>query len=202
MQGYYKDPVGTAEVINADGWLHTGDIGRFTREGFLQIQGVKKAQFKLSTGKYVSLKPLEEALQQSELVQWAIAVGMNQKFCGMLIFPDRTALLALLKTKDIAYDLDDLSIIALYQNLVNQANCHLPYWSNIRKFALMEQEIPTSFINPDKTLSRHKVYLRFAQEINQLYQQKLPASEGATGIATELFTPQSCPTYAQSLMHS
>lgn len=202
MQGYYKDPVGTAEVINADGWLHTGDIGRFTREGFLQIQGVKKAQFKLATGKYVSLKPLEEALHQSELVRWAIAVGMNQKFCGMLIFPDRAALMALLEAKDVAYDLDDPNIIALYQNLVDQANCHLPYWSNIRKFVLIEQEIPASFINPDNTLSRHKIYLHFAQEIDQLYQQKSPNLESTTETTTELFTPQSCPTYAQSLMHS
>ncbi|MGB2925444.1 MAG: AMP-binding protein [Limnothrix sp.] len=202
MQGYYKDPTATAEAISQDGWLHTGDIGRLTADGFLQIQGVKKAQFKLSTGKYVSLKPLEKALNQSKLVEWAIAVGMNQKFCGMLIFPDRIALTTLLATKNITYDLDDLNIIALYQNLVDQANCHLPYWSNIRKFALIEKEIPPSFINPDNTLSRHKVYLRFAQEIDQLYRQKSPSSESTTEATTDLFTPQSCPTYAQSLMHS
>jgi long-chain acyl-CoA synthetase len=202
MQGYYKDPVGTAEAIAADGWLHTGDIGRFTREGFLQIQGVKKAQFKLATGKYVSLKPLEEALHTSEFVQWAIAVGMNQKFCGMLIFPNRTALMALLQTKNMAYDLSDPNIIALYQNLVEQANCHLPYWSNIRKFALIEQEIPASFIRPDNTLSRHKIYLHFAQEIHHLYQQKSLSSELTSETTMDLFTPQACPTYAQSLTHN
>ncbi len=201
MQGYYKDQAGTAKTIDQEGWLHTGDIGRLTTEGFLQIKGVKKAQFKLATGKYVSLKPLENAAQTSELVKWAIAVGMNQKFCGMLIFPERSALIKLLTANHIDYDLGDPRIIALYQNLVNQANCHLPYWSNIRKFALMEQDIPESFINTDGTLSRSKVYLRFASDINQLYQSG-KSKESAIEKPNDLFTPQACPTFAQSLMHS
>ncbi|AFY39675.1 Long-chain-fatty-acid--CoA ligase [[Leptolyngbya] sp. PCC 7376] len=200
MQGYYKDPVGTAQVME-DGWLHTGDIGGLTPEGFLRIKGVKKAQFKLATGKYVSLKPLENAVQASELVQWAIAVGMNQKFCGMLIFPERNALIELLNANHIDYDLDDPQIIALYQNLVNQANCHLPYWSNIRKFTLMEQDIPESFMNADGTLSRSQVYLRFASDINKLYQSS-KSKDDAMEKPTDLFTPQACPTFAQSLMHS
>ncbi|OKH13837.1 AMP-dependent synthetase/ligase [[Limnothrix rosea] IAM M-220] len=201
MLGYYKDPAGTAKTIDREGWLHTGDMGRLTPEGFLQIKGVKKAQFKLSTGKYVSLKPLENAVQGSELVQWAIAVGMNQKFCGMLIFPERSALLKLLTANHMDYDLSDPQIMALYQNIVDQANCHLPYWSNIRKFALMEQDIPESFINADGTLSRSKVYLRFASDINKLYQSN-KSKELAIEKNTDLFTPQACPTFAQSLMHS
>jgi long-chain acyl-CoA synthetase len=203
MQGYYKDPEGTAAAIDADGWLHTGDLGRLTRDGFLHITGVKKAQFKLATGKYVSLKPLENAVAASELVKWAIAVGMNQKFCGMLIFPNRAVLLQLLRANEINYNLKDPRVIALYQNLVDQANCHLPYWSNIRKFTLMEEELPVGLINPDGTPSRSKIYLRFAQDINAFYQPTM----GSTGAIaeetlTELFVPQACPLYAQSLMHS
>jgi long-chain acyl-CoA synthetase len=94
-------------------------------------------------------------------------------------------------------------VIALYQNLVDQANCHLPYWSNIRKFTLMEEELPVGLINPDGTPSRSKIYLRFAQDINAFYQPTM----GSTGAIaeetlTELFVPQACPLYAQSLMHS
>ncbi|HEY9647488.1 MAG TPA: AMP-binding protein, partial [Chroococcidiopsis sp.] len=86
MQGYYRDPEATQRVLDPDGWLHTGDLGTLSADGFLQITGVKKSLFKLSTGKYVSSLPLEQELERSSLISHAIAVGANHKFCGMLIF--------------------------------------------------------------------------------------------------------------------
>src|SRR5690606_17855410 len=64
MLGYYKEPQRTAEVLDEDGWLHTGDIGEFTPEGFLRITDRKKALFKLSTGKYVMPSPIENRLME------------------------------------------------------------------------------------------------------------------------------------------
>lgn len=203
MQGYYKDPAGTAKVIDQEGWFHTGDLGRLTVEGFLHITGIKKSQFKLSTGKYVSLKPLENALMASELVQWAIAVGLNEKFCGMLIFPARMALKNLLESRGVAYDLDNPRIQALYQNLVDQANCRLPYWSNIRKFALINDEIPAAFISPTGEFQRDKLYLRYALVIRQMYAHAAHPPDRSAEIHTaeDLFAPATCPTFARSLMH-
>ena len=88
MQGYYQNPDATKAAIDENGWLHTGDLGEFTPEGFLTITGSKKDLFKLSTGKYVTPQPLEEQIKQSPLVPQAVVVGMQKKFCGMLIFPD------------------------------------------------------------------------------------------------------------------
>ena len=63
MKGYYKNPQATAETIDGEGWLHTGDLGEIDRDGYLKITGRIKNLFKLSTGKYVMPQPLEERLE-------------------------------------------------------------------------------------------------------------------------------------------
>ena len=88
MVGYYKAQDKTDEVIDSDGWFHTGDIGEFTPDGFLKITDRKKALFKLSTGKYVIPQPIENALTESALIEQAVVVGNSQKFCTALIFPN------------------------------------------------------------------------------------------------------------------
>ncbi len=87
MQGYFKEPEKTAEVIDADGWFHTGDIGYIDDEGFLFITDRKKELFKLSTGKYIAPTPLENKLLTIAGVDQAMIVGENEKFCAALIVP-------------------------------------------------------------------------------------------------------------------
>ncbi|MFQ4137400.1 AMP-dependent synthetase/ligase [Nodosilinea sp. PGN35] len=143
MQGYYRDPKASNAALTADGWLHTGDLGHLDADGFLTVTGVKKALFKLCTGKYVSPRPLEEELSASPLVAQAVTVGANRKFCAMVIVPE----LEPLRRQAQAWDLDTASpdwwhhprITALYQSLIDSANCHLPYWATVRKFALVER---------------------------------------------------------------
>jgi long-chain acyl-CoA synthetase len=142
MQGYYGDPAATAAVLTTDGWLHTGDLGHLSTDGFLTITGVKKALFKLCTGKYVSPRPLEAAVLASPLVAQAKVVGANRKFCAMVIVPN----LDHLRPQAQALGLDPQSpdwwqhsqVMALYQGLIDAANCHLPYWTTVRKFALVD----------------------------------------------------------------
>lgn len=143
MQGYYRDPEASNAALTPDGWLHTGDLGHLDPDGFLTITGVKKALFKLCTGKYVSPRPLEEELTASPLVAQAITIGANRKFCAMVIVPD----LAALHHQTQLWELDTTQpdwlhhprVTALYQSLIDSANCHLPYWATVRKFALIER---------------------------------------------------------------
>lgn len=218
MQGYYKDPDATNRVLDAEGWLHTGDLGKVSTDGFLSITGVKKPLFKLSTGKYVSPLPLEQALMRSPLVAQAITVGMNRKFCGMLIFPNLEALYVGAEQWSIDATRSDWlqhpRIWHLYQSLIDTANCHLPYWSTVRKFALLEAELTeeNGLLLPDGTLNRMGVMERFSKEIEALYggereveAQPLIKQEGqGTGVREGEEWPlagPSCPTYARSLMH-
>lgn len=228
MQGYYRDPEATQQVINSGGWLHTGDLGEITPDGFVKITGVKKSLFKLSTGKYVSALPLEQTLNQSPFVAHALAVGANHKFCGMLIFPNLDRLRADAAALGIE-QLDDESalehpcVVALYQSLIDAANCHLPYWSTVRKFKLIAapMTVGSGLLHSEGTIDRIQVLTQFASEIEALYSRNPEQSKAkiwaiwkrrqkeqqelATDTPTELplacpaVEVSACPVYAKSL---
>ena len=87
MQGYYKMPEETKETIDADGWLHTGDIGRLDSDGHLYITDRKKQLFKLSTGKYIAPAPIEIGLCNSPLIEQAVVVGPERpRFLAQLAY--------------------------------------------------------------------------------------------------------------------
>lgn len=88
MKGYYKDQVRTNEVIDEQGWLHTGDIGEFNSKGHLIISGRKKEIFKTSGGKYIAPVAIENKLKSSPFIENAMVVGENEKFASALIVPD------------------------------------------------------------------------------------------------------------------
>jgi long-chain acyl-CoA synthetase len=72
MQGYYNKPADTAESIDKDGWLHTGDIGQFDEDGYLKITDRKKNLIVLSNGKKVAPQPMENRLSESPFISHAI----------------------------------------------------------------------------------------------------------------------------------
>ena len=88
MLGYYKNPEATSEVIDSDGFLHTGDIGRLVDGKYLQITDRKKEIFKLSLGKYVAPQVIENLLKESPYIQNCFVFGENQKFASAVIIPD------------------------------------------------------------------------------------------------------------------
>lgn len=182
MQGYYHDPTATAAALTPDGWLHTGDLGELGPDGFLTITGVKKSLFKLCTGKYVSPRPLEEELMASPLVSQATTVGANRKFCAMVIVPNWAAL----RRQAQSWELDTTQpdwwhhprITTLYQSLIDIANCHLPYWATVRKFALVEQ----------------------SEELAEVVEKLYGEGRGDEGDREGGGEGESCPVYARSLM--
>lgn len=225
--GYYKNPEATRALIDPQGWLHTGDLGAMTEAGFLKITGLKKALFKLSTGKYIVPRPIEARLKQSPFVAEAIAVGADQKFCAMLIVPNLEALhsYALEVGLDLPCDilLKHPCVLALYQALVDGANCHLPYWATVKRFCLLsanrveqrvEQRLATfSHASSQplfQSLNRSELLNALSSEINALF------TEDATQKNKNITTQQTeedmiatsdcptlptipCPVFAQSL---
>ncbi|MDJ0675900.1 MAG: AMP-binding protein [Calothrix sp. MO_167.B42] len=206
-QGYYKNSQASKQLIDSVGWLHTGDLGEFTPEGFLKITGLKKSRFKLSTGKYVTPEPLETKLQQSPLIAYAIAVGSERKFCAMLIFPDLQQLSLIAQTMGINLPTEELfnhpCIIALYQTLVDEANCHLPYWSTVKRFQLINF-IPTvenGMLNPEGELIRVKVLEVFSPQIQAIYNQVKDSKNQKNGdgkVGTEDILASICPSIPQA----
>jgi long-chain acyl-CoA synthetase len=79
MMGYYKAPQLTAEVIDEEGWFHTGDIGVFEEGKWLKITDRKKEMFKLSAGKYIAPQVIENKLKESFFIEQAMVIGENEK---------------------------------------------------------------------------------------------------------------------------
>lgn len=91
MLGYYKNPEATAEVIDAEGWFHTGDIGTFVDDKFLKITDRKKEIFKNSGGKYISPVAIENKLKECKYIEQCMVVGEGQKFVSAVIVPSLSA---------------------------------------------------------------------------------------------------------------
>lgn len=87
MMGYYKNPEATSEMIDKDGWLHTGDIGTFEDGKYLKITDRKKEMFKSSAGKYISPVAIENRLKESKFIEHSMVIGEGQKFASALIVP-------------------------------------------------------------------------------------------------------------------
>ncbi len=92
MQGYYRKPEETRQVLTADGWFCTGDIGRLDADGYLIITDRKKELLKTAGGKFVAPAPIENLLKTSRFIANAIVVGDRRKFVSALIVPDFAAI--------------------------------------------------------------------------------------------------------------
>ena len=184
MQGYYNDPEATCRAIDADGWFHTGDVGDLSTDGFLSITGVKKNLFKLTTGKYVAALALEQEVERSPLVHHAIAIGANRKFCAMLIVPNLETLNH--QIQDLGYILSPEALvhhpcaIALYQALIDDANCHLPYWSTVRQFRLLNVPltVENAMLTPQGTVNRAVVMASFKDVVAEIYGERGDRGDG------------------------
>jgi len=212
MQGYFQEAEATQIVLDSEGWFHTGDLGFLDADGFLTITGVKKPLFKLSTGKYVSSQPLEAAVMESPLVEAAIAVGANHKFCGMLIFTNLEALAAIAKTAGLNTEAPNWwqhpALLMHYQIAIDAANCHLPYWSTVRQFQLLDptyQPQPTLENGgrlPNGQINRTWVTEQYAAEIQALYSNTLDQVAIADSEAFSTVTvTATCPISAKSLLN-
>ena len=177
MKGYYKDEEQTRQTIDEEGWLHTGDIGEFTEDGFLRITDRKKDLFKLSTGKYVMPSPLENRLMTEPLVEQAVVVGEGEKFCSALLFPDHDALATLAGTRglDAEAPAEELikapEVIARYQDLVEQANQGMDHWSTIKRFALIPDHLTpeNEMLTPTLKVKRRALNEKYEDHIQALY---------------------------------
>jgi long-chain acyl-CoA synthetase len=188
MKGYYKADDLTAEVIDADGWFHTGDIGEFTPEGYLTITDRKKALFKLSTGKYVIPQPIENALMEHALIEQAVVVGSDEKYATALIFPGADALAHWAKGQGIAAAgigalVQDPKVAAEFERLVAEANQGCDPWSQVKRFRLVPEPmtVDNGLLTPKMSVKRSDVSKRYATDIALLY--KADVKEGAGGVA-------------------
>jgi long-chain acyl-CoA synthetase len=190
MKGYYKAPDKTAEVMDDDGWFHTGDIGEVTGEGFLRITDRKKALFKLSTGKYVIPSPLENKLMQDPLVEQAVVVGSGHKYCTALLFPSTEVLRGWAEDKglDAGMSEDALlkhpTVLRKYEELVNEANEGADHWSQIKRFRLIPElmTVENELLTPTMKVKRSAVSKAYDGEIEKMYRAEMAEQHASAAV--------------------
>jgi len=190
MQGYYKDEEQTREVIDDDGWFHTGDIGEFTPEGFLRITDRKKSLFKLSTGKYVMPQPIENRLMESALIEQAVVVGNGERFTTALVFPNMEALPDWAKQPGIDPStspqelLKHPTVVAEYERLVDEANAGMDHWSQVKRFRLIPESmtVENQLLTPTMKVKRRAVHDRYGADIEAMYQADVPDRPKAAAV--------------------
>jgi len=179
MMGYYREPEMTAEVIDSDGWFHTGDIGRIEDGRFLRITDRKKEMFKLSAGKYISPQVIENRLKESIFIEQAMVIGENEKFASALLSPNFTFLHDWCSIHRIQYrDNTDLveipEVIERFAREVRDVNKNLGEFEQIKRFRLVTEEWTpqTGELSPTLKLRRNILTGRYQNIINEIYSVK------------------------------
>lgn len=173
MQGYYNSPEKTEEVFTEDGWFKTGDVGKM-EDGYLFITDRKKSVFKLSTGKYIAPKTIENRLIESGYIDQAVVIGYKRKFCSALIVPSYDNVERRLKSqgKSLSDNLSkDPAVRELIQKEVDKVNRELSPWETVKKFVLLEEPftIESGELTPTQKVKRPVVKERYTDEIESMY---------------------------------
>lgn len=176
MAGYYKDPERTAEVIDKQGYFHTGDIGEFDAEGFLRITDRKKEMFKTSGGKYVAPQLLENRMKQSRFIEQVMVVGEGEKMPAALIQPNFEFLFEWARRHDVNLDgyekaAKDPRVIERFQEEVEQANEQFAKWEKVKQFRLTPDiwTVDDGHLTPTMKLRRKIIKEKYIDLYNDIY---------------------------------
>jgi long-chain acyl-CoA synthetase len=177
MRGYYNLPEATAEALDAEGWLHTGDIGEI-RDGFLAITDRKKDLIKTSGGKYVAPQSIENKLKaRSPLISQVVVHGDNRNFCTALLTLSEDAAKGWAKQHGI----EDTSYAALAANpaineeigrVVAEVNRELASYESIKKFAILDRDLSEQEgeMTPTLKVKRKFVEKKFKDRLDKFYE--------------------------------
>jgi len=181
MLGYYKDPEATRQVLTADGWMHTGDLGRIDPQGNLTITGRRKEILVLSNGKNVSCAALEHALQRSPYIQQVLIVGHGCKFVSAMIIPHlpnvtETAAHHGLKFSSHQEMLLSELVVTLFRKELDTFQTELSNFERAKRFCFMHEEalLDTELVTPTQKVRRSVLERKYAGWIQQMYQQEDP----------------------------
>jgi long-chain acyl-CoA synthetase len=176
MNGYYKDPERTAEAVDADGWMHTGDIGELDADGYLKITDRKKELIITSGGKNISPALVEYELQRHPLIGQACAIGDRRNYVTALLVLDAESLAAWAAEHGIEAASPgalaaDPRLLAEVDSAVTEANSHLARVEQVRRYKVLPDEwtSATGELTPTLKKRRRVIVERYAREIHDLY---------------------------------
>ncbi len=176
MKGYWNKPEETSAVLDSDGWLHTGDIGRIDEDGYLFITGRKKLIIKLSTGKIVAPALVEDTLIISPWIVQVTLAGQERKFLTAFVVPNQETVKGFADENNIPYknyqDLlkNEKVLDAIKQDILDKSR-DLSAFETVKKFAIFAQEFneEEGYLTPTLKLKRDKIFADFKDVEDLLY---------------------------------
>ena len=176
MKGYYKNSKLTSETIKND-FLHTGDIGKIDKDGFLKITDRKKQLFKTSGGKYIAPQVIENKMKRSPFIEQIMVIGEGEKMPSALIQPDFEYIKKWLQKNKFNF-LDDFINICKKEELlikitheIDKINQEFGDWERIKKFELTPQiwSIENGLLTPTMKLKRKSILKKFIHLKEKIY---------------------------------
>ncbi|MEU4268312.1 long-chain fatty acid--CoA ligase [Streptomyces sp. NPDC026092] len=177
MEGYHGLPEKTAEVLEADGWFHTGDIGELSADGYLRITDRKKDLFKTSGGKYIAPTEIEGQFKAvCPFVSNIVVLGADRNYCSALIALDEPAILGWAAEHDLAGKSYAEVVAArqtqeMVQGYVDRLNEGVQRWQTIKKFRLLPRDLDVEHgeLTPSLKMKRPVVERTYKDLIEEMY---------------------------------
>ncbi len=182
MDGYYQRPEDTAAVLDADGWLHTGDVGTIDSDGFITITDRKKDLIITDSGENIAPQPIEGALKQDPLIEEACLIGDKRPFVTALLVPNQALVETLARKNGVSGDwqtvLGHQTVQGLFRDRVNAVNKTLPTPARIRQFRVLNQPFSQDRgeLTPTMKVRRRHVLETRQEQIEAMYPAPGPSS--------------------------
>lgn len=178
MKGYWNNPRATREVIDSDGWLHTGDVGEFDSDGFLRITDRKKHLFVSSGGKNIAPQPIESLFLSNKYIDQFILIGDGKMYCTALIVPHIDLLKEQLRQLNVQVDSADELVAKpeaykLFDAEISAIQKDLPNYERVRKFTLLGSPftIDEGELTPTMKVKRKIVEEKYKHLIDNMYER-------------------------------
>jgi len=176
MMGYYKKPEITAEVIDADGWFHTGDIGEFQEGQYLKITDRKKEIFKTSGGKYIAPQIMENVFKESRFIEQVMVIGEGKKHPSALIQPDFAFLESWCERKEIPFTnaAEVVKLDRVKERIMKEVqfyNERFGKWEQIKKIEITPDTwtIEDGLLTPTLKLKRKNIEKKYQGLVDAIY---------------------------------
>jgi long-chain acyl-CoA synthetase len=167
MKGYKNQPLLTQEVIDKEGWFHTGDLASIDKQGYITIQSRKKELLKTSTGEYINAVVIEQELTKSTYIDYAVIIANNRKYVSALLFVNHE--LAPQNETEAFYNLD--TIKSAIKNHIEKVNFDLNKWEKIVKYSLVTQKISidSGELTPSMKIRKNEIETLYKNIIESMY---------------------------------
>lgn len=176
MKGYYNKPEFTKEVIDEEGWFHTGDVGEMVEGRFLRITDRKKEMFKTSGGKYIAPQVLENKFKESPVIEQIMVIGEGERFPAALVVPNFESLRNWCQVKGIEFTnnaamLRHGQVQEKFQREIDKYNQHFAQYEKVKQFRLLLHPwtIESGELTPKLSLKRKVVHKNNELLIQEIY---------------------------------